>query len=157
MKKVNLFSLLTLFAVCVFCFTSCSDDDDDDNSDDIAANIIGTWQTTHVEGYWYDDTDDENLVTIDRDVEEDEMERLTFNTDGTCQYSYYSSTYGKWYSDATDYTYKISGDEVIIYDSEEDEQYTYTVLSVTSSTVVIEGTLDEGASYTYRLTLKRVG
>ncbi|MGI6224332.1 MAG: hypothetical protein ACOYJG_12125 [Prevotella sp.] len=157
MKKLRLFSLFTLIGLCLISFTACSDDDDDDvSSDDIANNIIGTWETTHVAGYWYDYTEDENIISIDEDVDEEDRVRLTFNANGTCQYYYYISTWDEWYRESGSYTYNIMGDKIVICDSKGEVEDTFKVLSVNSTQAVIEGTLDEGDSYTFRITLKKV-
>lgn len=65
-------------------FTACSSDDDDAPSqDDIKTNCIGMWQTTHISGWGYDDTEDENLIKVDQDVPEGDSERILFKGDGT--------------------------------------------------------------------------
>ena len=50
MKRLHLFSFASLF-MCAFALLSCSSDDDKVSSDTIKANIVGTWQATHVSGY----------------------------------------------------------------------------------------------------------
>lgn len=156
MKNIKFFSLLALLAVSLLSFTACSDDDDDVSSDDIENNILGTWQTTHVEGYWYDDTEEENIIEINHDVEEDEAERLKFNANGTCQYYTYVTSLDKWVSAGSDYTYTIIGSKIVISESDGMVWGTYNVLSLSSDRVVIEGMLEEGDSYKFRITLKRV-
>lgn len=55
-------------------FTACSSDDDDTPSTEkIKSNIVGMWQTTHIAGWGYDDTEDENLIKVDQDVPEEKM------------------------------------------------------------------------------------
>ncbi len=41
------------------------------------------WQTTHIAGWGYDDTEDENLIKVDQDVPEEKSERILFKGDGT--------------------------------------------------------------------------
>ena len=41
------------------------------------------WQTTHIAGWGYDDTEDENLIKVDQDVPEENSERILFKGDGT--------------------------------------------------------------------------
>ena len=71
-------------------FTACSSDDDDTPStEEIKSNIVGMWQTTHIAGWGYDDTEDENLIKVDQDVPEEKSERILFGiwevTDGNLQ------------------------------------------------------------------------
>ena len=136
-------------------FTACSSDDDDAQSqDDIKTKCIGMWQTTHISGWDYDDTDDENLIKVDQDVPEGEADRILFKGDGT--YKWYENVDGNWQS--SDYTckYEVSGNKIILYDDRGDMDITYTVVSFKNDTVVLEVTLDEGPQYKQRITCKRV-
>ncbi len=112
------------------------------------------WQTTHISGWDYDDTDDENLIKVDQDVPEGETVRILFKGDGT--YKWYENVDGNWQS--SDYTckYEVSGNKIILYDDRGDMDITYTVVSFKNDTVVLEVTLDEGPQYKQRITCKRV-
>ena len=112
------------------------------------------WQTTHISGWDYDDTDDENLIKVDQDVPEGEADRILFKGDGT--YKWYENVDGNWQS--SDYTckYEVSGNKIILYDDRGDMDITYTVVSFKNDTVVLEVTLDEGPQYKQRITCKRV-
>lgn len=154
MRKFSFLALSALLAVCLFSFTACSDDDDV-SADEITDNIVGTWQTTHIQGYWYDDTTDETIIKIDEDVTEENMERLQFTASGMCMhYRYYSLT-GTWLHDDTGY-YAVQDDKIVI--SDEDGEYIgyYKVISLSGEQMVIESYLDEGTQYPFRITLKRV-
>lgn len=85
MKKLHFSLMAILFALfSMVSFTACSSDDDDAPSqDDIKTNCIGMWQTTHISGWDYDDTVDENLIKVDQDVPEGEADRILFKGDGT--------------------------------------------------------------------------
>ena len=156
MKKLYFAFTAILFALfSMASFTACSSDDDDAPSqDDIKTNCIGMWQTTHISGWDYDDTDDENLIKVDQDVPEGEADRILFKGDGT--YKWYENVDGNWQS--SDYTckYEVSGNKIILYDDRGDMDITYTVVSFKNDTVVLEVTLDEGPQYKQRITCKRV-
>ena len=55
------------------------------------------WQTTHIAGWGYDDTEDENLIKVDQDVPEEKSERILFKGDGTYKWYWYLGSYG-WQS-----------------------------------------------------------
>lgn len=156
MKKLHFSLMAILFALfSMVSFTACSSDDDDAPSqDDIKTNCIGMWQTTHISGWDYDDTDDENLIKVDQDVPEGEADRILFKGDGT--YKWYENVDGNRQS--SDYTckYEVSGNKIILYDDRGDMDITYTVVSFKNDTVVLEVTLEEGPQYKQRITCKRV-
>ena len=56
-------------------FTACSSDDDVPSTKEIKNNIVGMWQTTHIAGWGYDDTEDENLIKVDQEVPEEKRVR----------------------------------------------------------------------------------
>lgn len=148
--------LFALFAM--MSFTACSSDDDDaPSAETIKENIVGMWQTTHISGWTYDDTEDENLIKIDQDIADNSeyAERFLFKGDGTCQIYYYGQTSHQWILLSNNYTYDISGNKIIIYYRNEVED-TYTVVSLKGDTVVIQYTMDEGPQYKTNVTCKRV-
>ena len=101
--------LFALFAM--VSFTACSSDDDETPStEDIKTNIVGMWQSTHISGWDYDDTDEENLIKVDQDIPEADSYRMLFKGDGTCK-EYYWDDY-KWHLDGT-YKYEVSGNKII--------------------------------------------
>ena len=85
MKKLYFVFMAILFALfSMVSFTACSSDDDDVPSTEVIKNnIVGMWQTTHIAGWGYDDTEDENLIKVDQDVPEEKSERILFKGDGT--------------------------------------------------------------------------
>lgn len=148
-----------LFALCTMVsFTACSSSDDDTLSTaDIKTNIIGMWQTTHVSGWAYDNTKEENLIKVDQDIADksQDAERMLFKGDGTC-YTYYYSTYSNsWKASGTSYTYDVSGNKIIVYYKNAVEQ-TYTVLSLKNDAAVLQYTMEEGEEYKTNITVKRV-
>lgn len=144
--------LFALFAM--VSFTACSSDDDETPStEDIKTNIVGMWQSTHISGWDYDDTDEENLIKVDQDIPEAESYRMLFKGDGTCK-EYYWDDY-KWHLDDT-YKYEVSGNKIIFYDSHGDIEGTANVLSIKGDVAIFEVTLEEGPQYKHRTTFKRV-
>ena len=83
MKKLYFAFTAILFALfSMVSFTACSSDDDDvPSAEEIKSNIVGMWQTTHIAGWGYDDTEDENLIKVDQDVPEEKSERILFKGD----------------------------------------------------------------------------
>lgn len=144
--------LFALFAM--VSFTACSSDDDETPStEDIKTNIVGMWQSTHISGWDYDDTDEENLIKVDQDIPEADSYRMLFKGDGTCK-EYYWDDY-KWHLDGT-YKYEVSGNKIIFYDSHGDMEGTANVLSIKGDVAIFELTLEEGPQYKHRTTFKRV-
>lgn len=144
--------LFALFAM--VSFTACSSDDDETPStEDIKTNIVGMWQSTHISGWDYNDTDEENLIKVDQDIPEADSYRMLFKGDGTCK-EYYWDDY-KWHLDGT-YKYEVSGNKIIFYDSHGDIEGTANVLSIKGDVAIFELTLEEGAQYKHRTTFKRV-
>lgn len=155
MKKLHFPSIAILFALFAMAsFTACSSDDDETPStEDIKTNIVGMWQSTHISGWDYDDTDEENLIKVDQDIPEADSYRMLFKGDGTCK-EYYWDDY-KWHLDGT-YKYEVSGNKIIFYDSHGDIEGTANVLSIKGDVAIFELTLEEGAQYKHRTTFKRV-
>lgn len=144
--------LFALFAM--VSFTACSSDDDETPStEDIKTNIVGMWQSTHISGWDYDDTDEENLIKVDQDIPEADSYRMLFKGDGTCK-EYYWDDY-KWHLDDT-YKYEVSGNKIILYDSHGDIDETVNVVSIKGDIAIFEVTLEEGPQYKQRATFKRV-
>lgn len=155
MKKLHFSSMAILFALfAMVSFTACSSDDDETPStEDIKTNIVGMWQSTHISGWDYDDTDEENMIKVDQDIPEAESYRMLFKGDGTCK-EYYWDDY-KWHLDDT-YKYEVSGNKIIFYDSHGDIEGTANVLSIKGDVAIFEVTLEEGPQYKHRTTFKRV-
>lgn len=159
MKKLHFALMAILFALfSMVSFTACFSDDDVPSTEDIKSNIIGMWQTTHISGWAYDDTEDENLIKIDKDVadESEDAQRILFKGDGTCYLYYYSTYQNEWVALYGSYTYDVSGNKIIVYYKNTVEQ-TYTVLSLKNDVVVLQYNMDEGPEYKTSITCKRVG
>lgn len=159
MKKLHFSLMAILFALfAMVSFTACSSDDDDaPSAENIKENIVGMWQTTHISGWTYDDTEDENLIKIDQEITEnsEEAQRILFKGDGTCYIYFYGKSSHQWISLSNNYTYDISGNKIIIYYRNEVED-TYTVTSLNGDTAVLQYTMDEGPQYKTNITCKRV-
>ncbi len=159
MKKLHFSLVAILFALCAMVsFTACSSSDDDTPSTEtIKTNIVGMWQTTHVSGWAYDNTKEENLIKVDQDIADksEYAERILFKGDGTCYWYYYSTSSNKWVTAYLSYTYDVSGNKIIVYYKNTVEQ-TYTVLSLKNDEAVLQYTMDEGPEYKTNITVKRV-
>ena len=73
--------------------------------------------------------------------------------DGTCK-EYYSDN-DRWHFDGT-CKYEVSGNKIILYDSNGDIDGTANVVSIKGDIAIFEETLEEGAQYKRRTTYKRV-
>ena len=156
MKKLHSSFVAILFALfAMVSFTACSSDDDGPSSEEIKENIVGMWQLTHISGWGYDDTEDENLIKVDEDIQEEDSERILFKENGTCIWYWYSNDGWRPYSYS--HTYEVSGNKIILDDDYDDIDNTYTVISIKNNTAVLEVTLEEGPQYKQRMTYKRVG
>ena len=155
MKKLPFSPMAILFALLTMVsFTACSSDDDETPStEDIKTNIIGMWQWTHVSGWDYDDSGEDFLIKVDQDVPEADSKRWLFKGDGTCK-EYYSDN-DRWHFDGT-CKYEVSGNKIILYDSNGDIDGTANVVSIKGDIAIFEETLEEGAQYKRRTTYKRV-
>jgi len=77
MKKIK---YLLIMAIAVMVSVSCSDDDNDDNSSE-SDKIIGEW-------FLYKDIDLEDNYTETYDLDDDDIEKITFNSNGTLLMSF---------------------------------------------------------------------
>ena len=157
MKKLHFALMAIIFALfSMVSFTACSSDDDDvPSTEDIKTNIVGMWQTVHVSGWSYDDTEEENLIKVDQDVTGQDSQRILFKDDGTCYLYYYSNYSNNWVAEYGSYTYDISSNKIIVYYKNTVDQ-TYTVLSFKNDMVVLQYNMDEGPEYKTTITCKRV-
>lgn len=78
MKTIKFLSLLMFVALSAG-FASCSDDDDDFES----ADLVGTWEATHSDGWSKDPENPVDDGEWSGPVDEDEKDRVTFKADGT--------------------------------------------------------------------------
>lgn len=139
-------------------FTACSSDDDDvPSTEEIKTHIVGMWQTVHVSGWAYDDTEDENLIKVDQDIADksEDAQRVLFRGDGSCYLYYYSTNRNEWVVEYGSYTYDVSGDKIIVYYKNAVDQ-TYTVLSLKNDVLVLQYNMDEGPKYKTKITCRRV-
>lgn len=77
MKTIKFLSLLMLVALSAG-FASCSDDEDFE-----AADLVGTWEATHSDGWSKDPENPVDDGEWSGPVEEDEKDQITFKADGT--------------------------------------------------------------------------
>lgn len=124
--------LLCLMAISAG-FVSCSDDDESFDSN----ALVGTWEVTRYEGYYYDG--DGKRVNYD---EPGEGEFITFNADGT------------GYEDYDSFEWSLSGNRLSVsYDGEVE---TGTVTRLTATEMIIESSgRDEDGDFFDRTYLRR--
>lgn len=158
--------LFALFAM--VSFTACSSDDDDAPSQEsIKENIVGgRWIPTHVSGWEYigsgmESSGDDVYKKVDKDITlggagGDEYEAITFKSDMTCRYSYYSKSQGSWVEDSYNSTYNIKGNKLTILDNRGYEEDVFDVISVNSKKMVVEYLLeDDSPDKKVRLTYEK--
>ncbi len=157
MKKYVFSWMATLFAiVTMVSLTSCSSDNDEPSPEEVKSKIVGLWQSTHISGWAYDDTPDENLIKVDRDLTDKEKERYLFNEDGTGKkFLYLGSFYGWQPSSRNGFSYSITNNKININYSNGNTD-TYSVVSIKDDVAILEITLEDGEQYKTKLTLKKV-
>ena len=133
MKK--LIFCAALFAAITF--AACSDDDES-NLPATEANIVGTWQIVHVEGYWenprYGDKETWSEDYPDVDDEGWEYWTYTFDERGTGTYTEYynGESSGSW-----KFSYSISGKILTISDEDEGGIDRFRIDKLTKSQLVL--------------------
>ena len=146
---------------------ACSSDDNTASEAKVKANIVGTWQPVHIQGYAYEDATDstqladsaEQVVTeVDKDIERKDAMRVKFNSDGSCQFFEYSTEAGKWQL-STQYaesgSYRVSGTQLTINDNNGEAIKTYTVTKVGKNVAYLQYFLDENPDYPCVLTCRK--
>ena len=130
--------------------TESSEDSKVPTSEDIKKYIVGTWQATHISGWFYDAND--KLSEGDKDITEDDdyAEREYFKEDGTCTDYSYSTEDNKWVIEYSNYKYEISGNDIIIYDEDNEIVSKGSVLSINNSIWVGEFDPTEGRETGYK-------
>ena len=106
MKKLHFSLMAILFALfSMVSFTACSSDDDDDTSvsGDIKTNIVGTWELTHIKGWYWADDEDESDIIVDKSPESGDKFRFSLNANGGCIWYDYDAGTWKSYSGITKY------------------------------------------------------
>lgn len=153
MKKISYLLGLCAMVCCLAAgFASCSDDDEDVST----SELVGLWEPIHTEGYdiWDGEKDewdeDINAATNNSDYNM----RIEFTSDGTYKQYYY---YNGWKLDFDNGTYRTNGNKIHVYDPEEDEEITLTVVSLSGDRMVLEEKeVWEDEEYYEKLTFKRV-
>ena len=117
MKKLHFSLMAILFALfSMVSFTACSSSDDDDTSasGDIKTNIVGTWELTHIKGWYWADDEDESHIIVDKSPESDDKFRFSLNANGGCIWYDYDAGTWKSYSGIT--KYELNANILIIKD-----------------------------------------
>lgn len=122
-------------------FASCGDDDE--NGEVTETGLVGTWESTHSEGWYKDSADPEENGEWNEPTTGDEISRVTFKADGTG-------------GDEDSFTWTLKGGVLTtIYD--DGESISGKVLKLTDKELVTEHTIKEGTSTAYtKDTFKRI-
>lgn len=145
-----MFALLAM----AICFTACSSDGDEQTSTSIEEKIVGLWQPSHISGYfWKNDYTDE-LVRIDKDLDEEHAQnRLRFIPNGVYEEFYYSKGSG-WISSFVS-TYRIVDNTICLYYKGEGD-WDLAIVSLNQNTVVFKTYMNDDVRYELRITCKRI-
>ena len=148
MKKLHFSLMAILFALfSMVSFTACSSSDDDDTSasGDIKTNIVGTWELTHIKGWYWADDEDESHIIVDKSPESDDKFRFSLNANGGCIWYDYDAGTWKSYSGIT--KYELNANILIIKDSNQinyvcfvyshDSSFEYNNVTKTVTSVII--------------------
>lgn len=152
MKKIGyLLGLCAMVCCLAMGFASCSDDDDDVSS----SELVGIWDPTHAEGYEiWDGEKDEWNENVNSGTNDMDYNRVEFLGDGTYNTYYY---YNGWKKETSGGTYRVNGNKIYVYDPDEDEEYTLTIVSISSDKLVLEEKETwEDEEYYEKVTYKRV-
>ena len=156
MKKYVFSWMAIVFAlVTMVTLTSCSSDNDEPSAEEVKTKIVGLWQSTHISGWGYDDTPDENLIKVDRDLTDKECERLLFNEDGTGKTFIYLGSYYGWQPSRNSFNYSITNNKININYSNGNTD-TYSVVSIKDDVAILEIALEDGEQYKTKITFKRI-
>ena len=164
MKNFKFMSLMLALIACTLTFTACGSDDDDEEGVSITKeNLAGTWEMTHISGWFYDD--DDNKRTIDMDVNPNTLDKLEeadiadytrykFTADGKfSNYEFYEKD-ETWRPEVVEVPYIINGNTVTINQGNYDEE-TITILSITTTQLVFRQ-YDPDEEYELTVSCKRV-
>lgn len=138
MKKILFATIVAIFA---FGLASCDKNESTSKAD--KADLIGTWQMTHLEG-WY---------KVDGKIEEEwddpigYIDRYTFNENGTGRYV----TNETGHSDESEFTWLLSENTNTLYITYAGQILTNTVEELTSSRMVLSRLVKQGREEEYTL------
>ena len=156
MKNFKLMSLMLALMACTFTFVACGDDDDEEGVNVTTSQLTGTWEMTHIAGWFLTEDDNEKLVkvSVDMDVNENTLEdffdkdfadfvryKFTENMFTSYQMEYYG---GSWEESQT-VPYVVNGSIITINPKGRNEEQ-FTVLNISATQLVLkmveEGELD---------------
>lgn len=125
-------------------FASCGDDDE--NGDVSETGLVGTWESTYIEGWVKGSEDPEENGEWKGPTTGDEISRITFKADGT------------GIDDEGDsFTWTLKGDVLTTTSAYEGASGSGKILKLTDKELVVESTNIEGAMTEYtKITYKRI-
>lgn len=165
MKQFKFMSLMLALMACTFAFVSCGDDDEEEVSV-TKDQLIGTWEMTHISGWFYDEDDNDNVVkrSVNMDINEStleeyfkldiaELQRYQFTQ---TQFTVYSAQYygDEWKEEFT-VPYTLEGNKVKLglHDGFEDE---FIVFSVSANQLVLKSSDSDKEEGDLTITYKRI-
>lgn len=154
MKKL-FFIAAALFAA--VSFSACSDEDKDDNLPVTVANLAGTWQITHSEG-WVIYSDGTREDFSEDFPARDGWWTVEYREDGTATETSYNDSGSATIEES--FTYTISGTTLTESRSYENNCYEIKSLSKNNLILFLKGEdlegKDQGQKYEYTYTYKRI-
>lgn len=154
MKKIDLTYIMVvlLLFVTMLNFSSCSDDDEENVGN--KSDLIGLWEPIHIEGYEIYDGEKETWNEDLNEVDRGGYYQLEF-LDGGIFYSY--SYENGWEKDVEDGKYRLNGKRLVLRDDPDEEEYEMTIVSLTKTTLVLEGKERyDDEEYYEKVTYKRI-
>lgn len=122
-------------------FASCGDDEDE--GDISETGLVGTWETTYMEG-WYKDSDyPEDNEEFDGPVTGNQVDQITFKADGSGD------------DEGESFTWTLKGSTLTQH--YRDYSQTVKVLRMKDKELIVESSLNEGSESGYaKITYKRI-
>lgn len=152
MKKINFLWLVGIFMLLPISLVSCSDDDEEGVGN--KSDLIGLWEPIHIEGYEIYDGEKETWNEDLNEVDRGGYYQLEF-LDGGIFYSY--SYENGWEKDVEDGKYRLNGKRLVLRDDPDEEEYEMTIVSLTKTTLVLEGKESyDDEEYYEKVTYKRI-
>ena len=162
MKKLAFsFVAIIVAMLSMVTFTACSSDDDDNNlsEEEIKENITGTWQSTHINGYWYKgDGGKGGYQKVDMDIDDksddDANCRLVIGSSKIKEYFYRGDN--RWFCDSEE-RYRIDGNKIRLINLYDNDVYdTWIITKMNKNTMKLEQVIDDDEMLKATITYKKL-
>lgn len=147
MRNFKFMSFMLAMIACTFSFVSCSKDDEESGNFN-TSQLVGTWEMSHVSGWYLEEDDNDNLVkvSVDMDVNENTLQEF-YRKDFAdyVRYQFTESTFthytmwnygGSWEVGRT-VPYTLNGSTIIINPKNKEEEQV-KVLSISTNQLVLK-------------------